>query len=167
MDLSCWQSQACKFAYIFMAPLLQGGWLCKYFLDVFPQLLGATTHESLDKKMEALLQWEKEWLILAFDMVSVCTSKRHQSHMHTYVRIYLSTNILQITVPGIRTYVLRSLCHLFLICTCHITADWCLIQRSVLFARHRGFGGRRGLVHKLVYSYGRSSGHYVICTYVH
>ena len=34
------------------------------------QLLGATTHEGLDKKMEALLQWEKEWLLLAFNMVS-------------------------------------------------------------------------------------------------
>ena len=35
------------------------------------QLLGATTHEGLDKRMEALLQWEREWLTLAFDMVSV------------------------------------------------------------------------------------------------
>ena len=34
------------------------------------QLLGATTHDGLDKKMEALLQWEKEWLLLAFNMVS-------------------------------------------------------------------------------------------------
>ena len=34
------------------------------------QLLGATTHEGLDKKMEALLQWEMEWLLLAFNMVS-------------------------------------------------------------------------------------------------
>ena len=33
------------------------------------QLLGAATHEGLDKRMEALLQWEKEWVLLAVNMV--------------------------------------------------------------------------------------------------
>lgn len=61
------------------------------------QLLGATTHEGLDKKMETLLQWEKEWLILAFDMVSVCKQHALQPHAHIRTCVHMPTNFLHIT----------------------------------------------------------------------